>query len=231
MFKYRNSLVFIALLLSFTSSNFFAQPGIKGGLSVSALQSSNEEYRPFLGYEVAWVQHGTSNPILGLQLGVFYRIKLSNSFSLQPELYFSQRGYKFDQIQLYNTSYRLNINYLEVPILFEYKIPVDWSFRPGIIIGPFIALKLNSNKKIKIGDEEVSGAISSINDFDYGVLLALGTELDGLGGSITLDLRLNWGLSNMMSQPNEYISISDDPGNVQTRAITLMVGYRFNIDW
>jgi len=231
MSKNGNSLVFVALLLTIISSDLFAQPGIKGGLSASALQSSENEFRPFLGYEVAWVQHGRSNPVFGLQLGVFYTFNLSNVFNFQPELYFSQRGYQFDKTPLYNTNYQLHINYLELPILFEYKLPLDWIFKPGIIVGPFFSYRISSDKKILIGDEEVSGTVASVNDFDYGLLLVLGAEFDGWSGHIILDLRLNWGLANMMSQPDEYINILDDPGSVKTRVITLMAGYRFNFDW
>ena len=98
----RNRLVLVVLFIIFTSSDLFGQAGIKGGLSVSALQSSKEDYRPFLGYEVGWVQHGTSNPVFGLQLGVFYTLKLSDAFNFQPEFYYSQRGYQFDHTPLYN---------------------------------------------------------------------------------------------------------------------------------
>jgi len=142
-------LVAIALLLSIPVN---AQPGIKGGLAVSGLQSSNEDFTPFLGYEVSWLQDGTSNPVFGVQLGIFYTIKFSKVFNLQPELYFSQRGYQFDQTPLYNTNYSLNINYLELPVLFEYFLPLDWSFNPVIIAGPFAALKLISNKTIRFAD-------------------------------------------------------------------------------
>jgi len=209
----------------------FSQPGIKGGLSIAALQSSEKEYRPFLGYEVSWVQHGTSNPVLGLQLGVFYTFNLSDAFNFQPELYYSQRGYQLDQTPLYNTNYILNINYLELPVLFEYKLPFDWSFKPRIIAGLFAALKISSNKQIKIADEEITGAVSSVNNFDYGLVFALGAEFNAWDGQIILDLRINWGLANMMTQPDEFISISDDPGTVKTRVVTLMTGYRFNLDW
>ena len=41
-------------------------------MSTSALQSSQEDFRPFLLYEVSWLQDGTSNPVFKLQFGVFY---------------------------------------------------------------------------------------------------------------------------------------------------------------
>ena len=221
-------LVFFTLLFTIP---ICAQLGIKAGISISALQSSEEDYRPFLGYEVTWLQDGTSNPVFGLQLGMFYTLKLSDEFYLQPELYFTQRGYQFDQTPLYNTNYSLRINYLELPILFEYRLPFDWSFNPVITAGPFTALKLSSDKNIRTEDEEISGDLSSVDDMDYGLVFALGAELPAFNGQLIFDLRVNWGLANIMRQPDEYINLSDDPGTVKTRVITLMTGYRFNLDW
>jgi hypothetical protein len=134
-------LVFIPFLLTIPSN---AQPGIKAGMSISALQSSTQDFRPFLGYEISWLQYGTSNPEFGLQLGIFYTVKLSNPFNLQPELYFSEKGYQFDQTPLYNTNYSLSINYLELPVLLEYYLPLDRSFNTVIMAGPFAALNLGN---------------------------------------------------------------------------------------
>lgn len=231
MLKKGNSLVLAALFIIFTSSDMFAQAGIKGGLSVSALQSSKEDYRPFLGYEVVWIQHGTSNPVFGLQLGMFYTLKLSDTFNFQPEIYYSQRGYQFNHTPLYNSNYNLHIDYLELPVLFEYILPFDWSFKPVIIAGPFAALKLSSDKQIQLADEEITGTVSNVNSIDYGLVFALGAEFNALDGQIVLDIRINWGFSNVMNEPDEYISLSDNPGTVKTRAVIFITGYRFNWNW
>jgi hypothetical protein len=208
-----------------------AQPGIKGGLAISGLQSSNEDFTPFLGYEVSWLQHGTSNPVFGLHLGVFYTVKFSNAFNFQPELYFAQRGYQFDHTPLYNTNYSLNINYLELPVLLEYNLPLDWGFHPIIIAGPFAAIKLSSDKQIRISNEEISSNVSSVNDLDYGFVFGIGAEFVAWDGKLIFDLRINWGFADVMTQSPEFISLYDDPGTVKTRAVTLMTGYRFNLNW
>jgi len=71
-------LVTIKLLFTFQIN---AQPGIKLRMNTSALQSSIEDVRPFLVYEVLWLQYGTSNPEFGLQLGILYTLKLFNLFN------------------------------------------------------------------------------------------------------------------------------------------------------
>ncbi|NNG26345.1 MAG: PorT family protein [Ignavibacteriaceae bacterium] len=222
---------FLILFFLLVTFQLNAQPGIKGGIAISGLQSSTEDFTQFLGYEVSWVQHGTSNPLFGLQLGLFYTVKFSDALSFQPELYFVQKGYQFDQTPLYNTNYSLRINYLELPVLLEYYLPLDWGFNPAIIAGPFAALKLSSDKQIKISNEEISGNVSSVNNLDYGLVFGINTEFAAWDGELIFDLRINWGFANIMTQPDEFISISDDAGTVKTRTATLMTGYRFNLDW
>ena len=209
----------------------FAQPGIKAGLAVSALQASGEDYTPFLGYEASWVQRGASNPVFGLQLGAFYTFNISDEFIFQPELYFVQRGYQFDQTPLYNINYSLHINYLELPILIEYYLPLDWGFHPAITAGAYSSFKLSGNKSIRLPDEEITGEVSSVNGFDYGIVLGIATEFKAWDGEIIFDLRINWGFANVLSQPDNFIDLYNDPGTVKTRAITFMTGYRFNMDF
>ena len=62
-------------------------------------------------------------------------------------------------------------------------------------------------------------------------MLGIATEFKAWDGEIIFDLRINWGLANVLSQPDNFIDLYNDPGTVKTRAITLMTGYRFNMDF
>ena len=227
----KTTLQFLIVFILLGANPLTAQPGIKAGLSLSALQSSQEDFRPFLGYEVSWVQHGTSNPVLGGDAGMFYTFKLSDAFDFETGLFYTLRGYQFDQTPLYNTSYSLRINYLELPVILKYILPIDWSFRPLISAGPFAALKLGSQKTIRISEAETTGSVSGVNPLDYGIVFGVGAEFDAWNGQIIIDLNFNWGLANVMTQPDNFIGLPDDPGTVKTRAVILMAGYRFNTDW
>ena len=125
----------------------------------------------------------------------------------------------------------MTVKIIELPILFEYKLPFDWGFKPGIIAGPFAALKISSDKQIQLADEEITGTVSSVNSIDYGLVFALGSEFNAWRGQIVLDLRINWGFSNVMSKPDAYIRLSDNPETVKTRTVIFMTGYRFNWNW
>jgi hypothetical protein len=145
-------MLFLPLIL-YTGAGF-AQLGVKGGMAVSAFRLSYDDagssqdidFRPFLGYEVGAVQYGISNPDIGFQLGVSYTARLSEHLSLHPELYYAQRGYGFELIKLYNTSYRLKVHYLQVPLLLKYALPLDWAVRPGMLLGPYASFRLSANR-------------------------------------------------------------------------------------
>ena len=60
-------------------------------------------------------------------------------------------------------------------------------------------------------------------------MVGIASEFPVWNGEIIFDLRINWGLANVLSQPDDFINLYDDPGTVKTRAVTLMTGYRFNL--
>jgi hypothetical protein len=225
----RDKQVFIitCLLSLIIFSDLQAQFGVKIGVSVSALLSSNaDDFRPFLGHKVEWIQYGESRPVLGIQFGAYYDIKLSDYFDLQPEINFIQRGYWFDQTPLYDTRYKIKINYLELPLIIKYKAPVNF-ININVHTGPFAAIKLNATGHLEYEGIQKIESLDCVKDFDYGMVMGLGSEFKVGTGQMLIDLKFNWGLHNMMSQPDDYIDLYEDPGRVRNLSLILLTGYRF----
>ena len=64
----------------------------------------------------------TSNPVVGFAGGAFLSIPLGRFMGIQPEVLFSQKGFKATWNELGNGySYTQISNYLDVPILFQIK--------------------------------------------------------------------------------------------------------------
>ncbi len=68
----------LVMVLFIYPYNINAQPGIKFGVVISGFQAwqdlkpyTGNDYRPFLGYEVDWVQD-EGYPDIGFQFGLFY---------------------------------------------------------------------------------------------------------------------------------------------------------------
>ncbi len=220
-------IIFIALDIA------YGQFGIKAGVALSGYQPSqnisteyNHDYRPFLGYEIEWVQNDAGSPDIGLQLGIFYTHTISKYFALQPELFYSQRGINFYKTELYNTSYNLNVSYLEIPILFRYKLPFDWIAAPSVLAGPYAAFKLSANRTLNIWEENSTKSISGVKNFDYGLVFAINFEFSELSLSPMLEIRFNLGLANTMEQPEEFMSLYEDPGSVKLYSFSLVTGIK-----
>jgi|GEM_PF-1276962 len=222
-------LVFLitCLLLHILNADLQAQFGVKIGVSFSALLSSNaEDFRPFLGHEVEWIQYGESRPVSGIHLGVFYTVRVSDCFDLQPEINVTQRGYWFDQTPLYDTRYKVKIHYLELPVIIRYQAPIPF-IDLNVYAGPFAAVKLNANGHLEHRRIQEIESLDCVKDFDYGMVMGLGSEWKVGTGQLSIDLRFNWGLHPMMSQPDEYIDLYEDPGRVRNLSLALLTGYRF----
>jgi hypothetical protein len=224
----------ILLLIFIQPDDTYGQIGIKGGVVISGYQPwqdltpyTGNDYQPFLGYEVDWLQDDASYPDLGLQIGFFYTYNISNHFALQPEMYYSRRGLNFYQTELYNTTYSLNVSYLELPLLLKYSLPLEWQIKPSLFLGPYFAFKLSASRTLDIEGEKNTREVPAINDFDYGVVFAINTEFSAWTQNLLLEFRINWGLANAMDQPEEYTAIYSDAGRVTVLAFTFMTGIRF----
>ncbi|UCH65740.1 MAG: PorT family protein [Ignavibacterium sp.] len=224
----------ILLLIFILPSVTYAQIGIKGGIVLSGYQPwqdltpfEGNDYQPFLGYEVDWIQDDASFPDLGLQIGIFYTIELSKYFSLQPELYYSQRGLNFYQTELYNTTYSLNVSYLELPMLLQYNLPLDWKIKPSLFLGPYVAFKLSASRTLNIEGEKNTKDIPGVSNLDYGLVFAINTEFIAWSQNLMFELRFNWGLANAMKQPDDYTALYEDAGRATVLAFTFMTGIRF----
>ena len=56
--------------------------GIKAGAVLSGYEG--DEYQPYLGYEVDWIQNDAGSPDVGFQLGLFYSRPLAKHWAIQP---------------------------------------------------------------------------------------------------------------------------------------------------
>jgi len=126
----KNILVILLLLPGVTA---FAQLsfGVKAGLNYNNLhlkQSSSASSR---------ILDDGADPNLSFHAGIFTKIPLSDKFSFLPELQYIRKGYKFTYI-----SGHLNLNYLEMPLIFSYS-PVKLV---GLELGPGIAYRLAAKR-------------------------------------------------------------------------------------
>lgn len=194
--------------------------GIKGGLNLSNFRGSGQ---------------GIDNEQMkfGMHAGVFAKIGITEFFSIQPEILYSNRGSQTQYKQLNTTvspggssvsytgqSVRFNLNYLEFPVLAKVNMG-GFSLHAG----PYLAYLLNANVKIDKAEDDFDTQYRQIdkrdfNSVDYGVALGLGYDI----GRAQLYGRYQLGLGdvNRSGEKSEQIS-----GQVRNSVFQFGVGFGF----
>jgi len=97
--------------------------GVKGGLNIAKFTKENDaefKFKP------------------SVHLGVLAHIHINKSFAIQPELVFSAQGSKYT---VNNTDFRNNLNYINLPVLFQLMTSNGFRFETGPQAGVLVSAK------------------------------------------------------------------------------------------
>jgi hypothetical protein len=173
--------------------------GVKGGININELSVSGssvgDPYKTNMAFHV----------------GVYAQLKLSDDkLSLIPELQFSQRGANVNGT-------RINLNYLELPILISYKL----NKQLRIELGPTVGYKISAVAK----GGGSSNNVDAIWDKNFDLGIAPGIRFY-VSEKVSIIGRYYYGISPA-SEVN-YLDMNANPTKISTynRTIQLGVGYR-----
>jgi len=147
MKKFFAVFIFILTIHSLSAQHF----GIKGGLNLAKTKISSD------GISLVF------DNITSFHLGLVYDTPIYKNFYFNPNILFSQKGYK---VAIMHTDMNTRINYIQVPLNFTYKYETS-NIKLYALAGPFISYA-------------VSGKES-------------GNQLNGMGLYIKVDGPLNFG--------------------------------------
>lgn len=123
--------LFVTLLLTSVFNAQNVHFGIKGGLNISTLTVSGVNVKGDLSYKP------------GFHIGALVHSAITNQFSIQTELLFSNQGYNYKEANLKLVG---NINYLAVPVMMMYYPAKNFS----VEVGPQLSFLLSHKAKIDI---------------------------------------------------------------------------------
>ena len=133
--------------------------------------------------------------------GVSVRYISEKNFGIQAELNYSQRGWKELTDTVYLNKYSRSLAYLELPLLTHIYFNLGKSVRLIFNLGPQIGLSIGEKeieREINDPERDTSYYDKSVqNLFDYGLKGAMGLEFRTKTGSIILDGRYYFGLSDV----------------------------------
>jgi len=140
--------------------------GFKGGLSIATIIKTNDN-------------NFSSDPLYGFNGGGVIQLPLGRVIALQPEVLFSQKGYRASGTSLTGDyDYRRYLNFLDIPLLLRINASKDL----GIVIGPQYSYLLSTHTTFKSGATSYEQTVNNENN---------NITRNILGGVIGLDINLN----------------------------------------
>lgn len=195
--------------------------GIKAGLNYTAITNNPKSWDDNLEWKA------------GISAGAFLSYRFNEWLSLQPELLYSQRGVnsKLLDYSIIEVDLTAAFSYIEIPLLLEYTVPLEGSFRPVIYAGPVLSYMLSSELELSASILSATvdiGSLSHVNDF--GGILGAGFEWDVGNGLVTFDVRYQRGFTNVITSGD--FEINGDPqvieaDDVKNQGLAFLVGYAF----
>ena len=222
------TVLFLLLLLPISN----AQIGIKAGLSIVDIAFLKNGQTPYLGYEINSLEH--RKPMLSFQVGAFSTFSLGKRFGLQPELLFAQQGLDYSTAYLYDDiRYKINISYLQLPLLLRYKVATPKNWQPVFFVGPYGSVKLKAARITKMEGKRERTKVDNVRGSDVGIVAGFSVDYVLRSGRMVFDLRSSFSLTNMMEPIEGHIPWYYGPEKEYARNvnISLTVGYQFSNLW
>ncbi|ESU28454.1 hypothetical protein FLJC2902T_18170 [Flavobacterium limnosediminis JC2902] len=121
---------------------------------------------------------GDANMYVGFNAGLFVEIPVADKLSIQPELLYSTQGSKAEEnIEGYNFDLTMKLNYINVPVMFKYKVADKFSLEAGPYVGFLANSKIKYKSSIVSGSEDMDDLLKST---DFGLGFGMNYELSDI---------------------------------------------------
>ncbi len=144
--------------------------GIKGGINLYNIHNDNA---------------ATYDPKIGFNLGLLGHIHVAKHFALQPEIQYSAQGAKYTDV---NGDNKINLNYINVPVLLQYMWDNGFRIQAGPQAGILVSAKSKNN-------DNTVDIKNNFKPLDMGV--SFGASYIHPSTGVGIDARYNLGLSNI----------------------------------
>lgn len=160
----------------------------------------------------------------GLQIGAVANIMVNEMFSIQPELLYVQKGYKFEEDEV---SVKGKYGYLEAPILAKISFGTE-QLQGFVTAGPTIGYWMSGKDTYEFEGEEEEEEVEFDNDDDgvenrteLGGSIGLGLAYKVGAGALNFDVRYGAGFSSIYD--------SEDDSKLKNEGISISIAYLFGL--
>ncbi len=117
-------------------------------------------------------------------------------FSLQPEVLYSPKGSTFSYA---GVRYEYKLNYIEVPLLLKFSIPINATFFPNVFVGPQAGFRLSEKRSVILANGNQIVNTEKTNGIDYGGVFGGGIDIKFDNVVLGFDGRYMLGLNELKS--------------------------------
>lgn len=210
-------IVAVFFLAGTLNAQEFVKFGAKAGVNFASLGGDEmEDFEDF----------GSLEGRTGFHLGLVAEIPLGERFSFQPEVLYSSQGAKMEGSETFegmtfSYSAKINLDYINVPLLAKYYVTPNLNIHAGPQIG--FLVKSEAESELSFGGDSESDT-EDLEDITKGMDFALAA---GLGYKLEMglffDARYNLGLSNVWDNEGQDIDDFSQKNNV----FQVSVGFMF----
>ena len=188
--------------------------GVKAGLNVSTLVGDFE----------------TESSLIGIHAGGFAEFKITDKFSIQPEILYSTQGaeskyYVADEFSSTLDERKIKLGYLNIPVIAKYFVFPGFSIEAGPQIGFLLSAK-NEYKFDNFINERFTGSgeidiKNQVKSVDFGFNIGAGYEFTD---NIFIQARYTLGLTDVFEE--SYAPAVND-FKAQNSVLQVSFGYKF----
>ncbi|MBO9691210.1 porin family protein [Chryseobacterium sp.] len=204
-----------------------ARFGVKAGFNMSKFSSGSRDNA-----------ENNEKLKLGSHIGVFVHIPVSEKFSVQPELLFSQSGSKIEEKYMYASafdghiirqefSYKTNLNYLVLPVMVQYNILPQLYVEAGPEFGVLLGGKTEGDQWT---ENSYGGTVSTHSEsFSNNIPMKLYNRFNfGIGFGAGYSFTQSFGITARFTAGLTGIFNSDYNDNkVRNNVLQVGVAYKF----
>lgn len=159
--------------------------GVKAGLNISNFTGGDAD----------------RNSLTSFHVGAIAEVKLSDKFSLQPELLYSRQGSEA------NDAVKVKVDYLAIPLMAKYCLSEKFSLE----FGPQMSFLIDD--KAEFNDSSIPDAETDAASFDFGLNAGVGFNITD---NLFAQARYNYGITTVVENPD-----------IKNSVFQLSLGYKF----
>ncbi len=219
-------LAYIIVLLLCNYSSSHAQLTLQAGAGASDIAFLKRGQTPYLSYEINSLWH--RKPMMSFQGGISYAIPMDKRLEFQPGMILVLQGLNYSTSYLYDDIvFKMNLTYLQLPLLLKYKIFLRKKRHSGLVAGPYAGLKLSGKKIMQIEGVSEKTAIANARSIDFGILAGYTLNFELPKGALAIAFRTTYSLINMMDSIAEGLPHYYGPSKEYARNvnISILLGY------